>query len=469
MSVTNSDLLEIAGKVSRHEWTARQVVDAAIERGTQFQERFRPFTLLTPDLARQHAEQVERRLAKGESLPLAGVPFAVKDLFDVQGTATTYGSKVFADRIAGSHATCVQRLLDAGACLIGKLNLHECAFGFTGENKTFGNCKNPWNEERVAGGSSSGSAVAVALNICPFTLGSDTGGSIRQPSALCGLTGLKPTFGLVSKFGGLPLAWSLDHVGPITRSARDAAVLLSILAGHDPEDPHTRVESPPKYEAGLDQPLKGLRIGVPREWFFADMEPDVAKAVEQGMQELKQLGATLTEVRLSHLEEVVGAHRAIIFAEAAEFHRPWLAERSQDYADDIRPLLQGGTFVSAVDYLHAQRVRRVILKHWNAVFQNIDCLLTPTTPVVATKFGQKTARLGNKDKPLVRAYLDLTLPFNLSGHPAVSIPCGFSSDGLPIGMQIVGKYFDEGTILRVAHQYQLVTQWHQKVPPAANA
>ncbi|MBI3863985.1 MAG: amidase [Planctomycetia bacterium] len=464
MSAAAPTCLEIAADVNSRKRSAREVADAALARAEKFQDQYRAFIKITPEIARRHAARVDERIKKGEKLPLAGVPFAVKDLFDLEGVATTYGAKVFADRIAKSDATVVKKLVDAGGVCLGKLNLHECAFGFTGENPTFGDARNPWDPARIAGGSSSGSAIAVALGICPLTLGSDTGGSIRQPSALCGVTGLKPTYGRVSRAGGLPLSWTMDHVGPITRTAADAALALKILAGPDPADETASRRLVPDYPAELSARIRGLRIGVMHRWFFEALDADVAAAVSQGLEKLFSLGARQVEVNLPLLEEALGAHRAIIFPEASAFHRPFLAERSADYADDIRPLLLAGLFMPAVDYLGALRARRIIRREWAKVFENIDVLLTPTTPVTATKFGQQTADLPGGAKPLVRAYLDLTLPFNLTGYPAISNPCGFSKSGLPIGMQLVGRPFSESTVLRVAHQYQQETEWHARFP-----
>lgn len=455
---------QIAAAVQAHERSARDFADTALAAAEKHQAAYRAFIKITPVAARKQAERVDRLVGMGKKLPLAGVPFAVKDLFDMQGEATTCGSKAFADRVAKADAEAVKRLLAAGAVPIGKLNMHECAFGFTGENPTYGDCKNPWNPERIPGGSSSGSAVAVALGICPLTLGSDTGGSIRMPSALCSVTGLKPTYGRVSRAGCAPLSWSMDHVGPLTRTAEEAALVLQILAGEDPADETTLAIPVPDYAAELKRPLAGLRLGVPKNWFFTDLQPAVEKAVRAAIEELVKLGAKPVVFELSHLEEVVGAHRAIIFSEASEYHLPFLRERGDLYAPDIRPLLLAGLFLPAVDYLHAQRVRRVVRKAWAETLTAVDCFVTPTTPVLATKFGQQDAELPKGRKPLVRAYLDLTLPFNFSGHPAVSAPCGFSEDGLPIGMQIVGKPFEEATILRVAHQYQQATDWHTRVP-----
>jgi aspartyl-tRNA(Asn)/glutamyl-tRNA(Gln) amidotransferase subunit A len=456
--------VSIATDVRRHRHTAREVVDAALAAAERHQERYRAFIQITPEIARRQAEEVDVRLARGDDLPLAGVPFAVKDLFDVAGTATTYGSPVFRDRIARSDAEAVRRLTAAGAVLVGKLNLHECAFGFTGENPHFGDCRNPWDPDRIAGGSSSGSAVAVALGIVPLALGSDTGGSIRQPSALCGLVGLKPTYGRVSRVGGLPLSWTMDHVGLMVRTAEDAALVLGVLAGRDPRDESTSERPVPDFRADLQTPIEGLQVGIPRSWFYDALEPPVEAALEAARRSLVDRGARTVEMELPLLEEALGAHRAIIFSEASSWHRPILVERAGEYVEGIRSLLLAGLFLPAGHYLKALRARRIIRRAWAAQMAKVDLLLTPATPVTATRFGQQSVTLAGQDKPLVRAYLDVTLPFNLSGHPAISVPCGFSPEGLPIGMQFVGRPFEEGTILRVAHHYQQATDWHRRTP-----
>jgi aspartyl-tRNA(Asn)/glutamyl-tRNA(Gln) amidotransferase subunit A len=461
------DCFEVAATVQTHERTALAVADEALSTAERLQKDWNAFITITPELAHRQAERVDRFVGQGRRLPLAGVPFAVKDLIDVKDVPTTCGSCAFREQVADGDATVIRRLVDSGAVLVGKLNMHECAFGFTGENPTFGDCKNPWDKQRIAGGSSSGSAVAVQLGICPFTLGSDTGGSIRQPAALCGLVGLKPTYGRVSRAGVVPLSWSMDHVGPLTRTAKEAALVLEVLGGSDTADDTTSDRAVPKYTAVLDRPLEGVRIGIPEPWFFDAIEPAVAAAVESAIQVLVEAGCQRAKLELPHMDEVLGAHRAIIFSEASAYHRPFLETAANRYSDDIRPLLLGGLFLSAADYLQAQRVRTIVCRAWADVLRTVDCLVTPTLPIVATKFGQESASLPGGEKALVRAYLDLLLPFNLTGHPAVSVPCGFSQETLPIGLQIVGKPFDEATILRVAHQYQQRTNWHQRMPATA--
>jgi len=262
----------------------------------------------------------------------------------------------------------------------------------------------------------------------------------------------------------LPLSWTMDHVGPIKRTAAEAALVLKILAGPDPADEAASRRAVPDYPAELAARIRGLRVGVMHEWFFSALDPEVARAVTKGLDKLTGLGMRQVEVHLPHLEEVVGAHRAILFSEASSFHRPYLAERPQDYADDVRPLLLAGLFLPAVEYLDALRARKIIRREWAKAFENVDVLVTPTTPVTATKFGETTADVPGGPRPLVRAYLDLTLPFNLTGYPAISLPCGFSKTGLPIGMQLVGRPFTENVLFRVAHQYQQETDWHTRTP-----
>ena len=466
MSGEPASCLAIAAAVQSGERTARSVAEEALARARRHQDRWRTFITLTPELARAEADRVDTLVSGGRRLPLAGVPFAVKDLIDVQGVLTTCGSKVFAEEVAGSTATVVEKLLAAGGVPLGKTNMHECAFGFTGENPTFGNCRNPWDAARISGGSSSGSAVAVALGICPVALGSDTGGSIRLPAALCGLVGLKPTYGRVSRVGVAPLSWSMDHVGPLTRTAREAALVLEVLAGEDPADDTSSRRPVPVYTAQLDKPIRGLKVGLPRTGFFQSLQPDVARAVLAASGELASLGAECAQITLPYLDEVLGAHRAIIFSEAASCHQPFLDDRADQYSEQVRLQLQAGLFLPAVDYLKAQRVRRVVRKAWAGTFDSVDCLLVPASQAVATRLGTQSVDLPDGPTPLLHAYLGPLLPFNLSGHPAMSVPCGFSTEGLPIGMQLVGRPFDEATILRVAHQYQEKTDWHRRTPPA---
>lgn len=458
---------EIAGAVQQGRRSAREVVEQALAEAEQRQSQWPVFITLTPELAERQAHRVDQWLAAGRSLPLAGVPVALKDLIDVQGVRTTCGSRVFGDRFARSNATVVRKLVSAGAVILGKTNLHEFAFGFTGENAAFGNCPNPWDRQRISGGSSSGAALAVALGICPLALGTDTGGSIRVPAAFCGLVGLKPTYGRISRSGVFPLAWSLDHLGPLTRTAEDAALVLRVLAGRDREDRTTGRQLVVDYQAALEKPLGGLKIGLPGRGFFREADPEVATVVASAAGILHSRGATLVEVEVPHLAETLGAHRTTIFAEAAAVHRALLAERGELYEAGLRQRLLAGLLLPAADYLHAQQVRQLLRQAWAGLFATVDCLLMPTTPVTAPLMGQKQVALPTGELSLFEACLGRTLPMNVTGHPAVSIPCGFTGAGLPVGMQLVGRPFDEATILRVAHHYQEQTDWHRQPLPGA--
>lgn len=286
-----------------------------------------------------------------------------------------------------------------------------------------------------------------------------------MPAALCGVVGLKPTYGRVSRTGVMPLSWSMDHVGPLARTVAEATAVLRVMAGHDPADESCVARPVPDYSADLSKQLRGLRIGIPHNWFFESLHPGVADAVTAAIDRLAALGAKRVEVTLPLMREVLGAHRAIIFPEAASAFAPYLQDRAEEFSPDIRSLLQGGQFIPAVDYLKAQRVRTAVRKSWAKVFDNVDCLAVPSAATVATEYGQTTVKLPKGEIPTLNAYLDMTLPFNLTGHPALSVPCGFSNDDLPIGLQLVGAPFAEGMILRIAHQYQQDTDWHRRTPP----
>ncbi len=459
-----STCLEIAEAVRAGKTSAAAVVGEAISRTKAAEEKWNPFIRIAADRAQRQAERVDRRLGKGEDLSRAGVPFAVKDLVDVDGLPTACGSGAI-DRVAKRDATVVERLEAAGAVPLGKANMHECAFGFTGANPTFGDCRNPWDPQRIPGGSSSGSAAAVAGGVCPLALGSDTGGSTRLPAAFCGVTGLKPTYGRVPRDGAVPLAWTMDHIGTLTRTARDAATVLDVLAGHGDADPSSSRRRVPPHRKRLSERLGSFRVGIPDGWFFDRLDPAVFAAVHDAIDQLVSLGGETVEVRLPRMEEVLGAHRAIIFSEAASAYAPTVDDRAGELGDDIRPLLLGGRFLPAGDYLKGQRVRRIVRREWAKAMGAVDCVATPTVPMPAPPFGRKTVDLGGEEVPMVRACLDLTLPFNLTGHPAITLPCGFSEGNLPLGLQLVAKPFYEPTLLRIAHRYQQATDWHDRRPP----
>ena len=459
---------ELARAVAGREVSPVEVVQAHLDRVAALDGKLRAFITVSADAALAAAKAAEAAVMAGERLgPLHGVPIALKDLYLTRGVRTTGGSRILGDWIPEEDATVVTRLAGAGAVNLGKLNMHEFAFGPEGLNPHYGTPWNPWdaNTHRICGGSSSGSGAAVAAGLCAGTLGSDTGGSIRIPSALCGITGIKPTYGRVSRAGVLPLAWSMDHVGPMCRSAADCALMLNAIAGYDPRDPSTSVLPVPDYAAALGGDVKGLRVGVLRSYFLESTGVALRQAVEEAVRTLEGLGATSTEVNLASASHSAGASYAVLSPEAYAYHERWLQERPQDYGEDVRERLRVGAFVSGSDYLKGQRVRGVLLEEVNAALAHVDILVCATTPSVATSVGQTEITVEHAKVPVRTSLIRFTRPFNLTGHPVASVPCGFTAAGLPVGLQIVGRAFDEATVLRVADAYQRATDWHKRRPP----
>lgn len=464
---------DLASRVRRREVSAVEATRAALGRIEGLNERLRAFITVTPEAALAEAEAVDRAVAAGEDRPLAGVPLAVKDGFWVGGVRCTNGSKVLADFVPAEDAEAVARLKKAGCVVVGKSLMHEFAYGFTSRNPHYGDGKNPWDPTRVPGGSSGGNAVALATGMALGAVGGDTGGSVRQPAALCGVVGLKVTYGRVSRHGGFPLSWSMDTVCPMARTVGDAAAMLRVMAGPDPKDPATAPKPVPDYPAatavGGDRPLDGLRVGVPHDRFLEALEPDVGAAIQDALGLLQEAGARLVEAAMPPLDRVVGAHRAIIFSEASAAYEELIRERAGELSDEVHALLKSGLFLTAAQYLGAQQARRKIVAEFRELWRSFDVLVTATSPIAASPIEATTARLGERDVPLVRAYLDLTLPFNLTGQPALSVPCGFTGAGLPVGMQLVGRPFEEATLLRVGAAYEAATDWHTRVPPLVAA
>ena len=456
---------EVADRVRRREASAVEVTRAALARIERLDGDLRAFITVTGDEALKAAEAVDRAVASGRDLPLAGVPLAIKDGFHVKGVRTTAGSKVMADFVAVDDATAVARLKAAGCVVIGKTSMHEFAFGFTNQNRHYGDCKNPWDRSRVPGGSSGGNGVAIATSMALAAIGGDTGGSIRLPAALCGIVGLKVTYGRVSRYGGVPLSWTMDTVGPMARTVADAAALLQAIAGHDPKDPNSSRKPVPDYSGAIGKgDLKGVRIGIPHNHFFDALEPDVAAATHEAVEVLKTLGATLIDVPFPAVDVARGAHRAIIFSEATAAHETLIRTRAADFDPEILALLLAGFFFSGPQYLAAQQARRRVVAEYRKLWASFDVLVTPTSPIAATPIGATSVKLNGEDRPLVRAYLDHTLPFNLTGQPALSVPCGFTAASLPVGLQLVGRPFDEALLLQVGAAYEAATPWHRRRP-----
>ncbi len=414
------------------------------------------------------ARAAEAALASGQAIgPLHGVPIGLKDLVDTRGVRTTGGSRILADRVPDKDATVTTRLTAAGAIVLGKLNMHEFAYGPEGLNEHYGQTRNPWDAAvaRVPGGSSSGSGAAVAAGLVPAALGSDTGGSIRIPASLCGITGIKPTYGRVSRAGVLPLSWSMDHVGPMARSAADCALVLGAMAGYDPADPTTTVLPVPDYAGALGRDVKGLRIGLLRGAFAEGLVPELRAALDTAVRQLQGLGAIVDEVTLAHMADVPAASFAVIAPEALAYHAHWMRTRPQDYQRDVRERLFSGAFVSGVHYLRGQRIRALVRAEVDAALTHRDVLLAPSTPIGTTPLGERETTIDGARVDVRGTLLRFTRPFNFSGHPACSVPCGVTADGFPLGMQIVGRPFDEVTVLRLADAWQRATDWHTRRPP----
>ncbi|HYW45425.1 MAG TPA: amidase [Bryobacteraceae bacterium] len=431
-----------ARKVSAGELTAAAL--HRIERDTH-----NTFITVTAEHALRRAREADAELAAGRDRgPLHGIPIAVKDLFAMRGVRTTGGSRIHGDQAAGYDSTVVARLEAAGAVILGKLNMHELAYGITSANPYFGAVRNPWNAKHSPGGSSGGSGAAVAAGILYAAMGSDTGGSIRIPAAFCGTVGLKPTYGRVSRYGVLPLSYSLDHMGPLARTVRDAATVLNAIAGHDRRDDTSSRRAVPDFVPRDGCSIRGLSIGFPLNFYFDRMDADVESAVRGAIARAESLGAEVKPVAVPDIAALNAVARVILLAEASAVMEPYLGDRTK-FGPDVLALLDQGRLIPATDYVNAQRLRRKMQREFSALWTEIDCLITPTTPSPAPQIGQTTVRLGGRDEDARLSATRLVRGINLLGLPALSIPCGLSPAGLPIGMQIAGPAFEEALILRI--------------------
>jgi aspartyl-tRNA(Asn)/glutamyl-tRNA(Gln) amidotransferase subunit A len=442
-----------------------EIIKVTLRRIEQYDGELKAFITVLSDEALACAKKAEASIVRGGYIgPLHGIPIGLKDIIYTKGIRTTCGSKILADFVPREDATVVNRLKKAGAIIVGKLNCHEFAYGATSVNPHYGTPKNPWNPRCIPGGSSGGSGVAVAASLCLGALGTDTGGSIRIPSSLCGTVGLKPTYGRVSASGVYPLSWSLDHVGPMTKTVKDAAILLQSLAGHDPRDANSSPHAVPDY-LSIREDVRGFRAGVPSEFYFENCDPEVRDRVMKGLDALKEAGVLIQEVSIPHLRHATTAGLVILLAEAASHHEVYLkGSQSKDYGKDVRGLLTSGTFVTAAQYIKAQRIRSLMREEFLKVFELVDVLITPGLPVVAPEMEQNSVTLSGKRETVRSALTRLMRPYNLTGIPAIVLPCGFSKSGLPVGLQIAGRPFEETTILAVAQAYENHTPWHEKRP-----
>ncbi len=470
----NMDTTELcylsAGQLSRliqsKEVSPVEVVEAHLTRIDALEPTLNSFITLLPDQAMAAARRAEQDIQAGQYRgPLHGIPLGLKDLYYARGVRNTSGSRIFDDFVPDFDCTVAARFNEAGTILLGKLNLHQFAFGPTGENPDYGHMHNPWNPDLIAGGSSGGSGSAAAAGECTLTMGTDTGGSIRIPSALCGLAGLKPTYGRVSRHGISVLSWSLDHPGPMTRTVKDCALVMNAIAGYDPNDPASANVPVPDYTRALTGDIKGLRVGVPKEYFEVPVAPQVEQSVRRAIDVLGELGATVTEVSWPMYHYAPAISSAILMAEAAAYHSRLVRARGPQIAPAVRLRIEAGLFISAADYVQAQQARTLFDRQSRDIFNDVDILAGPMEPITAHKIGATEVQVGDVTVGSVPALTQYTRAFNLNGFPAATVPCGFSDEGMPIGLQLAGRPFDEETVLRTAHAYEQATEWHGRRPP----
>jgi aspartyl-tRNA(Asn)/glutamyl-tRNA(Gln) amidotransferase subunit A len=460
MIVQELTLAEAANQVRDGKLSPVELVRASLDRIEALEPKLHAFATVTGEAALEVARTAEQEIRSGRYRgPLHGIPIGIKDLYETRGIPTRAGSKAYADNVPARDSACVEKLAAAGAVMVGKTQTHELAYGVTTPPT-----RNPWDLGRVPGGSSGGSAAAVSAGECLAAVGTDTAGSIRIPAAVCGVVGVKPTFGRVSRYGVIPLSWSFDHAGPLARTVRDAALVLNAISGHDIRDPST-VEVPvPDFAESLDVGVERLVLALPSNYFFDRVDQEVEHAVRQSAEVFAGLGAQVRTVELPLAEYAFATLFGISLPEASEYHRTTLRERSESLGDDVRGYLELGEMELETQYVRAQRTRQMIKEAWRTALEGIDAVLTPTVPAMAASVGQESFSLPGGDEPVVSAWLRLTCPLNVVGLPAVSIPCGFAGNGLPIGLQIFGRPFQEATVLRIAHAYEASTGWTRRRP-----
>jgi aspartyl-tRNA(Asn)/glutamyl-tRNA(Gln) amidotransferase subunit A len=455
--LTKLSIREVAELVRKKKVSPVELTKACLARIDRANPALNAFITITTESALSQAREAEDEVQHGKWRgPLHGIPIALKDLFDTAGVRTTAASGVFKDRIPKEDAEVVRRLKGAGAVLVGKTNMHEFAYGGTSVISYFGAVHNPWDLSHIAGGSSGGSAAAVAAELCYGALGSDTGGSIREPASYCSIVGLKPTFGLVSTRGAIPLSWSLDHAGPMTRTVADAAVMLQGIAGYDPAETTSRQILVPDYTAALNGKVSSLRLGVGRDFFFEGLHPEVEAAINEALSVLQRLTAGLQEINIS-----VSADTSVLRAEAYAYHAEFMAKTPELYNPWTLERLRTGAEVTTVSYIGGLREISELRRSTQKLFESVDALVTPTAPTPP-----RTILEANADPPTRGPVLDLrnTAPFDRNGLPTISIPCGFTTGGLPIGLQISGPLGGEAVVLQLAYAYEQATEWHKRRP-----
>jgi aspartyl-tRNA(Asn)/glutamyl-tRNA(Gln) amidotransferase subunit A len=458
---------QVAPLIATCKLSPRELLESLFCRIQQHEPRINAFLTIDVEGARADAARAELEILHGRYRgSLHGVPVAIKDNIWTAGLRTTAGSKILADFIPVEDATVIHRLRRAGAVIIGKTNMSEFAYGATNNNQHYGATHNPWGVERTTGGSSGGSCAAVAAGFAFAALGTDTGGSIRIPSALCGVVGLKPTFGRVSCYGTIPLVPAYDHVGPIARSITDVALMLSAVAGPDSRDSTTASIPVPDFARQLRSPNHSFRLGRPREYYYDHVSSDVASGLEHVTSTFERAGAAIREVRLPDLQHASERCTAFAYAEATTIHRRmgYFPAREQEYGDDVLHRLKLGAEVRAVDYVAEEEAKRVLQAEFDAAFANVDAILAPTVPLGATVIGQKTVIIDSREEPVRSAFIRLNRPANITGLPSITVPCGFTSERLPMGFQLIGRPFSEAQLLQIARLYEQSSDWKNVRP-----
>ncbi len=464
--LANLTIGEAAARIARSALSPVDLVEAVLQRIAAVDKTLNAYITVCAEQAREVARAAETMIRAGYHLgPLHGIPVALKDNIYTRGVRTTAGSKILADFIPEEDATVTARLRRAGAVIIGKTNMHEFAWGGTTDNPHYGTCRNPWNPERFPAGSSGGSGAAVAARTCLGALGTDTGGSIRLPSSVNGIVGIRPTIGRVSNHNVVPLAWTMDTVSPMARTVEDVVLMFGVIAGHDPLDESTAAAALPDYRAELARGVRGLRVGLIRDYSLSHVQPAVGATIRAALDTLESLGAEVDEVAIDSIHGNISAQLTIESCEPSTYHQEWLRTRAAEYGEDVRTLLELGELYLATHYLQAQRYRSVLRKEFLDGFRRVDVFVTPTLPFTATPCGATTVTIENdREEDMLSAIMQFTGVPSLAGLPALSVPVGFDGDGLPVGMQVIGRPFDEATLFRLGHAYQGVTDWHRRAP-----
>jgi aspartyl-tRNA(Asn)/glutamyl-tRNA(Gln) amidotransferase subunit A len=463
--LTNLTVVEAASYIAKKTISPVDLLDAYLKRIERLEPQLNAFILRLDSYAMEKAKTAEREIVAGNYRgPFHGIPIGVKDLFWTEGIATSSGSILEASFVPKEDSAAVANFYRAGSYCIGKLHMSEFAFNGTSRNHHYGPSKNPWDFSKTAGGSSSGSAISVASQEAPIALGTDTGGSVRLPAALCGITGIKPTFGLVSRFGVTPLSWSMDHVGVLSRTVHDGALALNFLAGFDQRDPGSANTKKQDYTRDLDIPPRKLRIGVPKDFIWEVIDQDVKQAFWNSMTHMESVGAEVKEMSIPFLELCNAAGSIVQTSEAAAYHHDNIISQGDKYDPTIRRRIEVGLFISAESYLQAQRVRYKCIKDMISLFEDVDVIATPTVSIGAPNLTDAWVQINGKEVTTREALLRITRVFSTIGFPAISLPCGFTNEGMPVGLQLASRPFSDAMLAQTANFYQQTTSWHTQLP-----